>query len=338
MEFHRWESKWLQPVCQLWNTQLGDRFPMREELLQQNSLDDPHLVPEGSWVAVEASSQRPVGIVIAKRWREEDSVTWGKGMGWIQTLLVDRGYRRKGVGTALLERAEKALTSWKVDKIALGSDWWHYFPGVPEEEQELMAWLERRGYLRGRPQYDLLGRKAVEADSDGAGPGLLPLLERPNRDEVRFRMGEPQDREPLLSFFRRCFPGRWEYEALCYFEKGGTGREFVLAEKNGKIMGFCRINDSRSPLIAQNVYWAPLFAEELGGIGPLGIDPAERGQGYGRAVVEAGIYFLQQRGIRTICIDWTDLVGFYEKLGFQVWKRYQTYAKTVVEKQEKIPG
>ena len=71
--------------------------------------------------------------------------------------------------------------------------------------------------------------------------------------------------------------------------------------------------------IAQNVYWAPLFEEELGGIGPLGIAPEERGKGYGLAIVQAGMYFLSQRGIKNIVIDWTNLVDFYGKLGISLW-------------------
>ena len=38
---------------------------------------------------------------------------------------------------------------------------------------------------------------------------------------------------------------------------------------------------ANSPFIAQNVYWSPLFEEEVGGIGPLGIDAEEQKQGYG---------------------------------------------------------
>lgn len=320
MNYYPWAEEWLEAVCQLWNGQWAERFPMRSELLRQNSLDDPHLLREGSWVAVDELSQKPVGVVIAKCWREADPVDWGKGTGWIQALLVDQPHRGRGIGSALLKRAEAALAQKQVEKIALGSDWWHYFPGVPEEEREAMAWLERRGYQAGGPQFDLLA----------TWPPALPADQPPQTGEVSFRVALPQDRERLLTFLHRAFPGRWEYEALCYFEKGGTGREYVLAEKQGAIIGFCRINDARSPLIAQNVYWAPLFSEELGGIGPVGVDQAERKHGYGLAVVQAGVYFLRKRGIRTICIDWTDLVAFYGKLGFQVWKGYRAYHKAPI--------
>lgn len=56
-------------------------------------------------------------------------------------------------------------------------------------------------------------------------------------------------------------------------------------------------------MIAQNVYWAPLYKETLGGIGPLGIDAEERGQGYGLSIVKAGIVYLRKRKINRIVID-----------------------------------
>ncbi len=31
---------------------------------------------------------------------------------------------------------------------------------------------------------------------------------------------------------------------------------------------------------------------------------------------------MKNRGVQEMAIDWTDLVEFYEKLGFEVWKQY----------------
>ncbi|WBX82247.1 GNAT family N-acetyltransferase [Virgibacillus salarius] len=116
-----------------------------------------------------------------------------------------------------------------------------------------------------------------------------------------------------------------------YFKHGGTGREFVVLKKNQHIIGFCRINDASSPIIAQNVYWSPLFNEALGGIGPLGVDEQERGNGYGKMVVQAGIHYLRERGINRIVIDWTGLVNFYKQLDYGVWKSYWYYVKDLVK-------
>jgi len=153
--------------------------------------------------------------------------------------------------------------------------------------------------------------------------------EMPQLDGVDIEIASIQDKEELLRFMNQVFPGRWEYETIRYFQKGGTGREFVLLKKAGKVIGFCRINDDQSPVIYSNVYWAPLFSEPLGGIGSLGVDPVERGNGYGLAAVLAGIATLRSRGINRIAIDWTAIVDFYGKMGYQIWKEYRKYRKTL---------
>jgi len=146
---------------------------------------------------------------------------------------------------------------------------------------------------------------------------------------MTFALLKEEEKTDFLTFLNRCFPGRWEYEAIKYFEKGGQGREFVVLKDKDRMIGFCRINDQHSPFIAQNVYWQPLFSEPIGGIGPLGIDENERGHGYGLAIVKAAINTLRERDIQTMIIDWTSLIDFYKKLGFKPWKGYTTYFKQI---------
>ena len=182
--------------------------------------------------------------------------------------------------------------------------------------KDVAIWFESRGYEAFGEEYDLINHYGNDESKS-----------LPTADNAAFSILDLKDKEDFLGFLNRCFPGRWEYEAMHYFQKGGTGREFVVLKKNDKIIGFSRINDSQSPFIAQNVYWAPLFDQELGGIGPLGIDANERKQGYGIAVVEAAIAYLRNRDIDKIVIDWTGLVDFYKKMGYDVWKGYHSYKK-----------
>ncbi|WNR45725.1 GNAT family N-acetyltransferase [Paenibacillus roseipurpureus] len=309
----------LTELCVLWNRELGEQFPMQEQLFRQNSFDDVNVLQGGSWIAVDEGSGKAVGFIVAKQWQEQRELVLGAGAGWIQVLLVDRDFRRLGIGSELLKRAETALLERGVHKILLGRDPWHYFPGIPKEYPEVRAWFDAKGYKDdNRVENDLLAMY----DEHTAN-------ELPRQEGVSYRLLESHEKDDLLAFFRRCFPGRWEYEAIRYFELGGTGREFVVVETDGHIVGFCRINDSSSPIIAQNVYWSPLFEDELGGIGPLGVDSAYQGRGFGLAVVQAGVHFLRERKIQKIVIDWTTLVAFYEKLNYHVWKSYDSYSKLV---------
>lgn len=321
MQYISWTNAgaFVNDICALWNKEIGGDFPMRQELFRTNSIQDRNIVKDGSWIVLD-NNNSAAGFIVTKLWQEDlGDLRLGDGIGWIQVLMVDSDYAGQGIGTKLLTMAEQKLTEKGAKTIILGSDPWHYFPGVPEHYHDARHWFEQRGYKLKSPdpEIDLYSYKEYQTKS------RLPEL-----DGVTFRTLQADDRKAILQFLHDSFPGRWEYEAIKYFEYGGTGREFVVAEKDGKMVGFCRINDSRSPFIAQNVYWAPLYAGELGGIGPLGINQASRGYGCGLAIVQAAVNFLQNRGIQHMVIDWTGLESFYEKLGFKKVMGYARYQKT----------
>jgi GNAT superfamily N-acetyltransferase len=317
-----WNIERLPEMVTLWNKELGSAFPMRQELFAQNSFKDENVCYDGSRIALDMEDNI-IGFIVAKRWQENLNVEIGSKTGWIQVLLVDRKYRYQGIGTALLKHVEATFRAHHMERILLGRDPWHYFPGVPVQYEDTAAWFELRGYTASGIDHDLVCTyENTENDNIPSG------------DNVTYSILEEVDKDRFLDFLHRSFPGRWEYEAIHYFKKGGTGREFVVLKKWDQIIGFCRINDAYSPQIAQNVYWSPLFKGKLGGIGPLGIDANERKQGYGLAIVEAGVAFLRKRGITNIVIDWTGLVAFYEKLGYSVWKSYDAYKKELFYESE----
>ncbi|MFD1385767.1 GNAT family N-acetyltransferase [Oceanobacillus oncorhynchi subsp. oncorhynchi] len=315
MKLESWNERRIDALVQLWNQEIGSHFPMRKELFKQNSFEDENICEKASAIAIDEENH-VVGFVVAKRYQEKQEAGMSKEIGWIQVLLVAENQRNQGIGSLLLANAETHLKAAGVKQILLGRDPWHYFPGIPMELAEAKSWFEQKGYQNSGIEHDML--RKYDVHDEAAVPKITG---------IECQVLELEDKDLFLDFLHRCFPGRWEYEAIHYFQKGGTGREFAILKKGQRIIGFCRMNDEKSPFIAQNVYWAPLFQEELGGIGPLGVDANERGKGYGLAVVEAGIGFLRERGVSRIVIDWTGLTAFYNKLGYTVWKSYAGYSK-----------
>lgn len=315
MKFIPWNIERLEDLVNLWNQELKANYPMRKELFEQNSFQDENVCYQGSRMAID-HHDKIIGFIIVKKWQETLAVEMSNETGWVQALLVDKNYRNQGIGSKLLAHAEAILKDSGVKQILLGRDPWHYFPGIPKEYKDVATWFKARGYENYGSEHDLISTYDHLQD-----PSLPPV------EAAAFSILKEEDKEDFLDFLHRCFPGRWEYEAIHYFKKGGTGREFIVLKKNHKIIGFSRINDAQSPFIAQNVYWAPLFDEELGGVGPLGVDANERKKGYGIAIVEAAIIYLRKRNINKIAIDWTGLVDFYGKLGYDIWKSYDSYKK-----------
>lgn len=317
MKFVSWDRQWLTEVVELWNKVLGNEFPMCARLFEQNSFDDENVLYEGSQIALDAH-QKVIGFIVAKKWQEQLDVPMQKELGWIQVLMVDQQYHRQGIGSKLLLHAEQAFKKHHCKEILLGRDPWHYFPGIPQQKRIAIDWFKHKGYQEFCQEHDLICHYSPENKK-----GL------PNPPSVKFSILQMEERDEFLAFLNKCFPGRWEYEAIHYFKKGGMGREFVIMRKAHQIIGFSRINDAASPYIAQNVYWSPLLSEPLGGIGPLGIDADERGKGYGIAIVQAAISYLRKRNINDIVIDWTTLTTFYGQLGYKVWKSYDAYRKII---------
>ena len=250
MMIEPFEEQHLSEVLALWNAELEASYPMRRRLLRQNIIEDRRLLREGCLVARERTGSGIVGVVIVKKTNEDDGrFELRADTGWIHLLLVASNGRGKGVGGDLLRQAEDALRSAGVSRVMLGNDLHRrLFPGIPGELTQTKNWFERRGYVCREEVFDLIKTYRPEEE-----------VSLPDMGEAAARIAEPRDREALTAFISRCFPGTWDLQHRDYWEQGGTGREYVVLEKQGKIIGFCRINDDQSPLLAQNVYWAPLF-------------------------------------------------------------------------------
>lgn len=302
-------------IVELWNEEIGERFPMSVTLWNQNTKTEPNVLEEGSLAVVEEGVLR--GFIVTKRYVEKLGTRMPTTVGWIQCMLVRMSSRKAGIGSKLFRLSEQALLEVGVDEIRLGRDPWHYFPGVPLEDEATIDWFGKRGYEKGGIETDLI--------KDVRNGELYTLM---NSSE-HYRLLTKEDIPSLLRFLERVFPGRWHYEAHHYELIGGTGRDFMGFFMEGELRGFCRMNDPHSPVIAQNVYWSALSEGEMGGIGPLGIDREIRGNHFGIDLVKAAANELILRGMTDIVIDWTQLVAFYEKLGFKPWKHYQSMMKTV---------
>ena len=66
--------------------------------------------------------------------------------GSLSLLCVDRRYRNRGHGAALLEAAETRIRASGADRVLLGRGRYYLLQGVPAEDPAVPAFFERRGY------------------------------------------------------------------------------------------------------------------------------------------------------------------------------------------------
>lgn len=302
-------------LVDLWNRAFPATYPMRAKLLSQTTWLCPQFDLEGSQTVWDGD--RLVAALLLKRFLVPMHAVPDDGRGFIQALFVDPDYQGQGIGSALLQDGIAHIRRFWQGVIRIGGDPDRLLPGIPSELPAL-TWFARRGAVLGKPGIDLQNLELQE-------------LEYPYGDE--FRPATLEDRDDLLAFLAMEFPGRWTWEVARHFEEGRDPAEIMLAEQDGRIVGFAMIYTHESPWVGPGVYWTcGREGEDLaegrvpGGLGPIGVGHNTRGKGMGLGLLQAGLAELQRRGVTEAVIDWTNLVQFYGKAGFRPW-RYYTLAQ-----------
>lgn len=171
---------------------------------------------------------------------------------------------------------------------------------------------------------------------------LQTQLDRPRLTDgisVRtFRVGQDEDEWTALN--RRAFAshpeqGAWTREDLDlreqepWFDPEG----FFLAEREGKLVGFhwtkVHGQDGREPGHEH---------QAIGEVYVVGVDPAERGSGLGRALTLVGLGYLRARGLFQVMLYVdeanTPAIRLYESLGFTHWDTDVMYSNTAAADQD----
>ena len=303
-------------IKELWNHEVGFIFPFYRELLVQKIYNCDYFCSDCSFIAYDKGKM--VGFIISKIYDNNPIMSKYIDKGWISLIYISTEYRRKGIGSTLLKQAEAIMRGKGVKEIMVGSDYNNFFPGIPNELCECgVKFFEKNGYDLLNTDYDVI--KNISNND-------CKII---NETGYSIRYANTKDREVVLKFFEDNFYGRWYFEALEYFDKFYTPKTYLIIIDNKKVIGFVRVNRYNDKYISYNVNWNKSFAK-LAGIGPLGIDKKYRGKGLARASIQTAINDLVKEKVSDIIIDWTSLVSFYKKFGFDVWKSY-THANKVLK-------
>jgi GNAT superfamily N-acetyltransferase len=302
----------LQPMLELWNAAMTDpRFKLDLAALESRFLnpDDTHLEFLEGVLAGFVCVANP-----AKPYRLNDTT------GHVRLIAVHPDFQRQGIGSRLLAWAEQTLKTRGANRVVVGTEAHHFFPGIPLDEylpitleidtpeNTLLGFFARRGFEISENVSNDLARELDE----------LPNLELPNNARII-----QADIDSVLEFVRQEFPGRWVYDTNFVLQQ--AEHQHLALEVNGRVMGFALIGLRIDPAILPSNLW---LTEDCG-LGPMGISSSLRGQGLGFALLVAAMHKLKARGGTRMGIDWTGVQGFYQKAGFEVVRRYRHAVKTV---------
>jgi mycothiol synthase len=225
-------------------------------------------------------------------------------------LVIHPAHRQHGLGLALVralvaEAGERELRLWAhgdlpaATRLAAAAGF-SRARALRQMRRSLQAWL-------GRPQL-----------ADGI--------------KIRtFVVGSDEDAWTDLNsraFSRHPEQGAWTRADLDlrerepWFDPAG----FFLAERAGRIVGF-----HWTKIHGRGTESAGHDHEAIGEVYVVGVDPAERGTGLGRALTLVGLQYLRARGLFQVMLYVdevnTPAIGLYESLGFTHWGTDVMYSR-----------
>lgn len=264
------------------------------------------------WPVLPGALELLQGGLVAERVETEVGVVALDSAGSIPLLLVDPAYRRRGVGTRLLEAGMARLGELGVTTVGLGSGGDDYiWPGVPDDLPGAAGFFEARGWRFDHTVLDLV------ADLRGyrvpAGVG-----ERAGRAGVSIEVMTEPERAEVLAFEAATFPD-W----VTWFERLDSS-VLVARDRAGAVAGTLLF---RGPPRA--TIYEPLLGTEAGTVGCVGVAPPARGAGVGSAMVARASELLRDEGTRACHIGWTRRERFYGRLGYAPWRRYHMARREV---------
>lgn len=288
----------------LWN-QTMYLDPLSPSIFRTKVLMDLNFLPEGLMVA--QAGEELVGFVLSIS-RQIPQFTDGlePDLGWITGFGVRTEFRRRGIGTRLLEAAISRLRGLGCKKILLSPYTPNYFiPGVDVDGySEAVTFLKQAGWVvQSQPismQANLNGFNIPE--------NILALEGALAQEEIVIRPVESADLPALFPFIQRNFGWDWVRFAQDYLlELMGRGADdivFLVALQGGQIIGYCQQRRER--------------------FGPFGVAPEVRNRGVGRVLLFKCLAEMSSRAFHCAWFLWTDedAARLYSLAGFKKARQF----------------
>jgi GNAT superfamily N-acetyltransferase len=236
----------------------------------------------------------------------------------LQAIVVAPGHRRRGIGRSIAEALLQACRGRRATSVEVGAGSGYLWPGVPDDLPDASAFITALGFRSGLPTYDLRG------DTTNIAP--LPRPPGDRSTSLAFGAASPGDVPEVFRFVEAEFERDWALDLREFLEAGGRPGDIYLARDGGALQGFTRLHFPSSSPVGPPLYWTDPGRSSIGGLGPIGVSSARRGQGVGTALLRAALVHLRANGCTDIVIDMTHLLTFYGQFGFSPWLRFHQAA------------
>jgi GNAT superfamily N-acetyltransferase len=311
-------------LAAVWNRS-AQAHPLTHELIDEMTACDPSFEPGD--VLCEFQADRLAGFALAKRFRRPFlGCEKFQGTGWLALLAVHPDFQRRGLGRKLVGRAEAYLKVQGADRVVLGGSFHHALAGVPERSPA-RALFAACGYDVGpKVVWDVQRDVRSFAMPDRVGEDLAAAEVSGRMVVSRYGMSvDPEATAALFEFLHAEFPGRWTRDVAFALSRADSAGHVATLEDGDRVVAFAQVHTSGSPGALR---WHG-FDPDVAAIGPVGVAERYKGKGLGLAIVALATEHLKRMGARRVVIDWTDLLEFYGRLGYEPWLSYHPGQKTL---------
>jgi len=286
-------------IIKYWNEDIT-YYPLNEKLVLKRFIEHKDVCESFSLM----KGSEYVGSLILKK-----SLRGDKYQLYISFIFVRKEFRGFGIGSSLIEVAKDKQRELGLEALIVGSDYGCFESGLYNDDNKFVHdFFINRGFNHIGDTLNLINNKKIE---------FAP------RTNYTYTHLEEKDRCQFGEFLR-SFGLRWYNE-----NKDADSNTAVILKDKDKIIAFaiCSAEDSNVYNNGMNRYQKyKNDGIELGAIGPLGVDKEYRKQGLGKEIVQYGMMELYKRGCDQIIVDWTHLIDFYKKCGFnEICDTYEMY-------------
>jgi GNAT superfamily N-acetyltransferase len=338
----------LNPLVELWNICLPESMSTVPELLRNYLDNDKNYDPEGS-IGAYTNENEMVGWIIGRRWQisieemggnKEDQENRDKQMG-IGMIFVHPNYRRKGIGTKLVQIVEEFFAKNGGQIISIGREPGNYFlPGVPEELDETMEFFDTFGYGESgiSSSIDIIGDISYYEEIPINNPKLAEYIRKNKADGYEVIAYSNDLKEKMRDYMHTTFGNHWYWKVnnhiIC--PEAAMDEIQILIRKNPsgvqEFLGFALTSSVSSMKTAAATLVQSKGDPIFGGLGPIGISDSIRGRALGAMLLHCALYNLKRKGVKKVLIDWTShglLKRFYGPAGFKLYMTYISGSKTL---------
>lgn len=228
----------------------------------------------------------------------------------VAAIFVDKNSRGQGIGTELLEAAEKHILSQGHKTAVLGG--MVIYQGAPVCGDNI-SFFEKRGYAG---DYFSVNMAASLEDFNVSGLDIYPAPEY-----IRFRYEKPGEHERLERAIEKVDPKWVQY----FTEPSPKSRmKTLIAEdtRTGAIAGFVTTEPNSAVFEHGGLI--------TGSMGCVGVVPEYRRAGIGPRMVADGMQRLKEQGDQAVELTYIVLTDWYSRLGLKVCSRQWIAEKKLI--------